>query len=55
MELGKVFHMKVVEERKIYKFAEGSTVKKGTDLEEIDGTVTAAKTLSSSKTEFELD
>ena len=55
MKLGKVFYMKVVEERKIYNFAEGITEKKWADLEEIDGTVTAAETLISSKTEFELD
>ena len=32
--------MRVVEERKIYNFAEGSTAKKWADSEEIDGTVT---------------
>ena len=49
MELGKVFNMKVVEERNIYNFAEEITVKKWADPEEIDGTVTAAEI------EFELD
>ena len=55
MELGKVFYMKVVEEKNIYNFLEGITPKKWTDPEEINGTVTAAETLSSTKTEFELD
>ena len=47
--------MKVVEERKIYNYAEERNVKKWADPEEIDETVTAVETLISSKTEFELD
>ena len=41
--------MKVVEERKIYNFAEGITAKKWADFEEIDETVTAAETLAAAK------
>ena len=46
MELGKEFHMKVEEKRKIYNFAERTKAKKWAYRDETNGTVMAAETLA---------